>query len=189
MISYSMTGRKAALRILQTEQDMQLVYDLHTNTQINGLWLVDRNLQGFDDFAEQWRRTLRRSVDACFVIHDIQTDQAVGLCYLYNHNVTDGTAYFCTVVLPDNIGSGIGLEAGKLLAAYAFGRLALRKLYAEVFAYNALVRRLLLMNGFREEACLLHHRWYNGRYWNLHILAWYRTGYEKREQSYNLHRL
>jgi hypothetical protein len=61
----------------------------------------------------------------------------------------------------------------------------IRKIYADVFEYNEESYDLLVSHGgFREEARLPNHIWYESRYWALIKLALYREDYyEWRERT------
>lgn len=64
-------------------------------------------------------------------------------------------------------GKGIGTEAVRLLADYAFGTLGLHKLSARVLAYNKASIRLHEKAGYVQEAYLKEELFLNGKYEDL----------------------
>lgn len=64
-------------------------------------------------------------------------------------------------------GKGIGTEAVKLIADYAFGTLGLHKLSARVLAYNTASRRLHEKAGYVQEAHLKDELFLEGKYEDL----------------------
>ncbi|MDE6054506.1 MAG: GNAT family N-acetyltransferase [Lachnospiraceae bacterium] len=64
-------------------------------------------------------------------------------------------------------GKGIGTEAVKLMADYAFGTLGLHKLSARVLAYNMASRRLHEKAGYVQEAHLKDELFLEGKYEDL----------------------
>ncbi len=74
-------------------------------------------------------------------------------------------------------GKGYASEAEKLLAQYAFDKLALNKIYAPIFADNIASQKAFLKNGAKEEARLKDHYWRNGKYNDSVILSIFREDF------------
>jgi RimJ/RimL family protein N-acetyltransferase len=77
------------------------------------------------------------------------------------------------------MGRGWGVEAGALFITYLFATWSFRKLYAESLAFTWGAVASGVERVFREEGCLRDHEFYQGRYWDLHIAAVYRTDWER----------
>jgi hypothetical protein len=87
--------------------------------------------------------------------------------------------------------AGIGphpAEAGLIFFDLLFKYFPLRKVYADVFEYNVDSYNILTKHGgFREEARLPQHIWYEDRYWAVIKLALYREDYyEGRERMHRI---
>jgi RimJ/RimL family protein N-acetyltransferase len=74
------------------------------------------------------------------------------------------------------------LEATYLFGEYLFSAFPLRKLYAEVYEYNADVVSQLERVGWREEGRFAEHVWYQDRYWSLIRLALFREEWSKQKE-------
>jgi RimJ/RimL family protein N-acetyltransferase len=73
---------------------------------------------------------------------------------------------------------GYGPETMLLYVRYLFAMYALRKIYVEIFDYNALSLGSLLSTGLPEgcitkEGCFKGHRYFNGAYHDVHRFAIY----------------
>lgn len=168
----SLTSRRLRLRPVNPD-DYKMLFQWHSDVHNLHLWWADRTILSFDEFVDDLRRRLRSHIQTMFMVDMLQDGDAipVGMTYTYNANMVDRFTYLCVYLSPEHTRKGIGPEAGYLVAKYLFSYFGFRKIYAEIFAYNAASLKSSLRNGFREEGCLKSHRWFGDRYWDLHILA------------------
>ncbi len=66
---------------------------------------------------------------------------------------------------------GIASQAVKILTAYGFGQLNLKRIQAGVFEYNKASMKVLEKNGYRQEGIFFKSVYKNGKYWNEHRYA------------------
>jgi RimJ/RimL family protein N-acetyltransferase/anti-anti-sigma regulatory factor len=79
----------------------------------------------------------------------------VGFVRLYGIQLAEGIAFLETVVTTrESLRKGWGVEASRLLLAYAMDVLGIQRVEAKVYAYNVLSANALRRNGFREEGVL-----------------------------------
>ena len=64
-----------------------------------------------------------------------------------------------------------GIDASRLLLAYAVDTLRLERVEAKVYAYNTLSANSLRRNGFEEEGVLRGARTYDGRRWDIRVFS------------------
>ena len=64
--------------------------------------------------------------------------------------------------------------ATTLFSVWLFESVPLRKIYLDVFGFNAPVIRMLQKLGIRQEMQRAAHRFWNGKYWDHHGFAIYR---------------
>jgi RimJ/RimL family protein N-acetyltransferase/anti-anti-sigma regulatory factor len=64
-----------------------------------------------------------------------------------------------------------GIDASRLLLAYAVDTLALERIEAKVYAYNVLSANSLRRNGFKEEGVLREARTYDGQRWDISVFS------------------
>lgn len=68
-------------------------------------------------------------------------------------------------------GKGYGSQAIMLIAAHAFDKLNMHKLYAGVIEGNEASRKAFMRSGFKEEALLKEHFYLNGEYMSCHRMG------------------
>jgi RimJ/RimL family protein N-acetyltransferase len=109
---------------------------------------------------------------AFYGIETPEPAQLVGIVWLWDIDPRHGRAEVRIVVgVPEARGRGYASDALDVVAADAFGRLGLRKLYAYVHAGNAASRRAFERAGFALEATLAREAHRDGREIDVHRLA------------------
>lgn len=182
MEHYSIRNHSAALRPLN-KSDYPQLHHWHTNLNSLHVWQVSRDILNYIDFEIDFERRLRRNIDTFFIICNPSSNQAIGFTYNYSTNYRDKITYCCIYLAPEHTRSGFGLAAAELLGNYLFQNCGFRKIYAEVFDYNHKVFQLAKWFGFQEEGCLKEFRWYNDKYWDVHLLALTQAQYTKNKKK------
>lgn len=112
-----------------------------------------------------------------FLIVQKTEHQPIGFCQAYDVNLAEGWCSLLLYVVTEFRRHPHPAEAGLIFLDFLFKHFPLRKVYADVFEYNRESLTLLKKGGFREEARLPNHVWYEDRYWSLIKLALYREVY------------
>lgn len=103
-----------------------------------------------------------------FVVCENEKDIPLGSVYLQNFEEEHRRAESGIYLGEDRAyGRGIGTEAVRLMAEYAFGELGMHKLTARVLAYNTASRRLHEKAGYVQEAYLKEELFLEGQYEDL----------------------
>ncbi len=109
----------------------------------------------------------------------------VGFWRAYNVNLADGWAWLQTYIVPERRLAPFQVgEAAALFANYLFGMFPLRKVYAEVNAYNENAMRLTERLGFREHGRLPEHVWYRDRYWDVVLFSLTREDWVEQSERF-----
>lgn len=166
----NLKGNNINLRSI-TPDDYKFLFEWHINTQNLHLWFVDRQIKLFEEFLDEFRRKFGRFFHTLFIIQCTESNKPLGMVYFYNANFVDKIVYICIYLDPQFTAQGTGRTAGYLACEYFFKTYGVRKIYAEVFEYNQPSLKIATRNGFMEEAQLKEYRWFDDRYWNLHILS------------------
>jgi RimJ/RimL family protein N-acetyltransferase len=72
---------------------------------------------------------------------------------------------------PRALRRGIGIEASRLLIAWAMDALGIRRVEAKVYAYNVLSINALRRNGFQQEGVLREARLYEQQAWDILVFS------------------
>ena len=123
---------------------------------------------------EQFQTEMSQGLLAQFVVVERATGQPVGHVQAYNPDINAGVASLAAAMAPAAHRTGIGIEAGYLFAQYLFQTFRLRKLYIEVPSFNLPLLRGAIAAVGRLEGVLKGHVYYDGRFWDRHVVAIYR---------------
>lgn len=115
-------------------------------------WLINKVFKGF---VHQ------------FVVCENEGNIPLGSVYLQNFEKEHRRAESGIFLGGEACGRGVGTEAVRLMADYAFGTLGLHKLTARVLAHNMASRRLHEKAGYVQEAHLKDELFLDGQYEDL----------------------
>jgi RimJ/RimL family protein N-acetyltransferase len=173
-------GRWVSLRPV-LPPDYPVLYGWSSDLRDLYLWLTDRRVPSYQDFVARIERALRETQS--YMILERATERPIGFCQAYDMNLIEGWASFLLYVTREFRKEPQPAEAGLILLDLLFKYFPLREVYADVFEYNTDSHSLLTKHGFREEARLPEHIWYESRCWAIIKLALYREDYyEGRER-------
>ena len=106
------------------------------------------------------------------LVHGAAGAAPAGFVRLYGVNLSEGFG-FLEAALVDRraLRAGLGIEASRLVVAWAMDALGLRRVEAKVYAYNVLSVNSLRRNGFAEEGVLRRARTWDGQQWDIVVFA------------------
>jgi RimJ/RimL family protein N-acetyltransferase/ABC-type transporter Mla MlaB component len=106
------------------------------------------------------------------LVEALHPGRPVGFVRLYDVDGTSGFAFVETVVTdPRALRRGIGVEASRLMIAFAQDALRLRRVEAKVYAYNVRSINALRRHGFKQEGVLREARIYDGQVWDIFVFG------------------
>jgi RimJ/RimL family protein N-acetyltransferase len=98
--------------------------------------------------------------------------EPVGFVRLHNAHLAEGFAFLETaIVQARSLRAAWGIQASRLLLAYAMDAIGVRRVETKVYAYNLLSVNSLKRNGFREEGVLREARAWDGQRWDVLVYA------------------
>jgi RimJ/RimL family protein N-acetyltransferase len=169
----SLVGRRITLLPVVPDH-YQFLYELATSEEIGFRWRYGGQIPQYETFVQQmWSGVLTQ-----FLITQTESGRGLGLTVAYNADLRNGHAYIAAVIDPREAVPGGGVEANALFLDYLFATWNFRKLYAEVLEFNLVQFSSGLGNAFREEGVLRAHHYYAGRFWDQHLVAYYRETWE-----------
>lgn len=109
---------------------------------------------------------------ALILPRDREPEDPVGFVRLFSINLIHGYGFLETVVAdPHATRKGWGVEASRLLLAYAMDHIGIRRVEAKVFAYNQISINALRRNGFRQEGVLREACFSEGKFWDILVFG------------------
>ncbi len=127
---------------------------------------------------EQYARSLFEGVLASFVVESTDSGSIVGVVTCYNADLKNGVAYLAALSAEVWRRRPAAIEGIELLIDYCFQNWQFRKLYLESPEYCQVEFASAPERLLREEARLVDHEFFDGRYWDRLILALHRTDWE-----------
>lgn len=150
-------------------EDHPFLYHLATSPETGYRW----RFGGYVPSVSAFEATLWDSIHVQFVVVGRQSSERIGHVTAYSASHTMGHVYIGVVMRPDKR-TGLGIEATGLLIDYLFATWNFRKLYIEVASFNMDQFASILDRFAVEEGVRRDHLWYNGQFWDQHILAVFR---------------
>ena len=123
---------------------------------------------------EQFQMEMSQGLLAQFVVVERATGQWIGHLQAYNPDLNAGVSYMAAAMAPSAHRTGIGMEAGYLFAKFLFQTFRLRKLYLEVPSFNLPLLGSVIVAVGHLEGVLREHVYYDGRFWDRHVIAIYK---------------
>jgi len=162
---------------LQPVREADLVKLFHWTADWRSLNLWSFESESFDRFTQQFQRMLQSTTT--MAIRRRATNECIGLAQLYDVNVQDGWAFYFQYLEPAARRLAYSAEAGLAFLNVVFGLLPLRKIYADVFAFNGLAYRTLVNGGFEEEGRFKEFVRRGETYWDCYRLSLTRANWEQ----------
>jgi diamine N-acetyltransferase len=159
------------------EDDLPFLFRLLGDPRRCHLWM--RGRPAFDEagFQQTWGTWTAGLIGAKFIV--ASAGRPVGLVFDYDRAQEDGWTKATTVLQEESVGHGGGVIATALFMGWLFQSLPLRKVYHETFGYNPGVVRMWRKLGLTEEGVLKADRFWDGAYWDLHVIALYREAWHR----------
>lgn len=141
--------------------------------------LTTNNIEGFEECELKQKNDLYKfmnnsNISIKVFIKDISSNKTIGYIAGYNYNKVDGYIYITSILEEQK---NLNKEALKLFIDYLFKCFPIRKIYCEVYENDNNKLDILQTIGFSEEATLDEDVFFDGKYYNKHILALYREDY------------
>ena len=137
-----------------------------------------RYFREYRDFSKgqilKWYEGMIHNKDfEMFVIEDLNTSEVVGVTGLTYIDWVNrhSDVHFYIGKNSEWIDKNISPIAIKLILDYGFNYLNMNKLWVEIYEIDEKKIKFFKSNGFEIDATLREHYFYNGRYWNSHILS------------------
>lgn len=169
----SMQHKEVVLRSLRVE-DYPFLFRLRTDMDSLHLWEGSHHVPTQKEYYQELDFLQRSHIDTFLVVAAPNDQRPVGMSFTFNTDLVDGFTFGAITLASEFRRKNVGTTVTLLFLRYAFTHLPLRKVYADVAAYNIASLALVRKVGFVEEGCFRDHRYYAGKYWDSYRLAFYR---------------
>lgn len=165
-IGVAFEGRWIALEPLRRDH-LGFLYGLAIDPATGYRWRLRGGVPSIETFEKQ----LWQSVLSQFVLVTRKARRPVGQVVAFNVNFNAGHVSAGIVTTKRAVGSEFAIEGLAVFIRYLFATYRLRKVYFEIPEYNMPQFASALRRYAKQEGCLEEYDYYDGRYWNSHILS------------------
>lgn len=156
------------------EKYFDYVYELYQDYNSRYLFTNNLNIESKRNFWDQIKKKLNYMYHEFMIIINVNKQIPVGFIYSYDYNIQNNYLYIAIFIDKKERNNVLGAEAGVIFLNHLFNNYPIRKIYCTVYEYNKLSMKFLQNAGFKIEGILKEHRYFNGKYHNMSILAFYR---------------
>lgn len=138
------------------ETDIDALFALFSNPQVMRYW--SRGPMSVQQEAIDYANTIVEGFEKRellnWIIADIESDQMIGTCTLYEINPQHARAGLGYALMPEFWGKGLAHEAASLAISYGFLELGLHRIEADTEPNNLRSNKVLERLGFQREGLL-----------------------------------
>jgi diamine N-acetyltransferase len=162
----TLKGENIYLRALEPE-DLEFVYKIENDESI---WEVSSTQTPYSRFLirqylENAHQDIYQAKQLRLAICKNENAEAIGLIDLFDYDPQNKRAGVGIIVAnPEERNQGVGNESLKLMIAYAFSKLNLHQLYANIASYNEASLKLFTNFGFQRIGIKKDWNYQNGKF-------------------------
>jgi RimJ/RimL family protein N-acetyltransferase len=158
----TLSGKHVRLRPVQ-EQDAQILYTWASDPLEMYLWRGRRELLSFHAFCEELQTNIQNDL-VHLIVEGLQSQRAIGWVYAYHYSVWEQRCFSAIYVTAGGRHFGAAAEAGMLFLDYLFSYFPIRKIAADVYAFNAASLQVIKNAGFQVEGVLRQEHYFGGTF-------------------------
>ena len=138
------------------ENDIERLYTLFSNPQVMRYWSRGpmTNRQEAIDYANTIIEGFATRNVLNWIIADLESDQMIGTCTLYEINPQHARAGLGYALMPEYWGKGLAHDAASLAISYGFLELGLHRIEADTEPNSLRSNKVLERFGFQREGLL-----------------------------------
>ena len=159
------------LRKFNFRTDLEDIFRLMTDSREQSLFHGRMQINSLPEFERWMVANMAQFYHDFYVIFDESSYNIVGYVYSYEYRVYDGHCKVCIVLNKQYRDVGVGAICALRFLNELFTSYPLRKIFIDVYDYNKQSLQSNIDAGFVEEGCLKECRYYNGKYYDTHILG------------------
>lgn len=159
----SLTGEKIFLRPASAD-DIANAHFWFTMSDPHSQTCRPLKLKSAGEAVEAFKKKADNPNRQTFAIVDIDSKTLLGKIAYFDYNPLNRSAEFGILIDPDQRQKGIASDALKTLVTYLFKFRGLNKVYAQTGEFNAGAIKLMESLGFKRDATLRDHYYYDGNF-------------------------
>ena len=163
--------------------DLEIMFDMMIGSRDQMLFHGKVQFNTVNDFEDWLMTNMSRTYHDFYVVCDGETKEILGYAYSYEYRRYDGHCKVCIVISEKYRAVGVGAIIGLRFLNELFVNYPLRKVYIDIYDYNKQSLKSNIDAGFIEEGLLKEHRYYDGKYYDMHLLGLTRERFYEKWQG------
>ena len=159
----NLIGDKVSLRPA-TPDDLLLTHHWLTVSDPDTIYNSVTRILSPAETADMFRHKRRSEMDTVLMVLDNKEQRPVGTLTLLDYNSLNRSIELGLLIDPEKRDKGLGSDAVKVISKYLFMQRGLNKVYTQLSGFNLSGMKLFESIGFKKDATLRDHHFYQGEY-------------------------
>lgn len=159
------------LRKFNFRNDIQDLFDIMADPDYQMLFHKKMNINTLLEFDAWLQNNFKGNFHEFYVVSDKRNLGMLGFVYSYDYSPVNCNCKFTLVLRRDVQGTGLGVMVGIRFLDMLFRNYPLKKVFSLVYDYNQQSIQSQVQAGFCHEGAFKEYRYYNGMFYDLHILS------------------
>ena len=159
----NLIGNKVSLRPA-TPDDLLITHRWLTESNPDTIYNSVTRILSPAETADMFRHKRRSEMDTVLMVLENKEHRPVGTMTLLNYNSLNRSIELALLIDPEKREKGFGSDAVKIISKYLFMQRGLNKVYTQLSGFNLSGRKLFESIGFKKDASLRDHNFYQGEY-------------------------
>lgn len=151
--------------------DIVEVFNLMMDPQDQMLFSNKVVINTLPDFDSWMQANFKGYYHEFYVVTGKEEWDIIGIVYSYDYRPFDLNCKLCTIVRKDLRNTGIGAAISIQFLNELFTTYPMHKVFLTIYDYNDQSLQSNIQAGFVEEGCFKEYRYYDGRFYDMHILG------------------
>ncbi len=161
---------KLILRKVDYAKDLLLLYRYMTDADSQYLLSEQFEVNTLQMYERWLNSRFEMGVYHDFFMVEPSNGQTIGFTFTYDFSLSNGHCKYTLCLFKEYQKTGFGVAAAIQMMKHLFRIYPLRQIYISVYDYNADSLSANLKGGFEEVGIYPEYRYFNGAYFDLHVL-------------------
>ncbi len=159
------------LRKFNFRNDIQELFDIMMDPDYQMLFHRKFTINTLPEFDAWLQGNFKGNFHEFNVVSDQNGIGMLGFVYSYDYSPVDCNCKFVLTLKKEFLETGLGVWVGIRFLDMLFKDYPMKKVFSLVYDYNQESLNSQLQAGFKKEGCFFECRYYDGKFYDLHILS------------------
>lgn len=156
------------------KQYFDFIFECYQDYNSRNLFYGNSSIESREEFWQKLDNKISTVYHKYMIILSLTNNTPLGFIYSYDYNTENQYIYTAIFIAEKFRKTTVGGIAGIIFFNYLFKYFPIRKVYCTVYSYNGMSLKVLNNAGFKIEGILKEHKYFDGKYHDMNIMALYR---------------